>query len=113
MPKKTNENKPKLYRQGDVLVVRVDYIPDDVTPVKREDGDVVLAHGEITGHRHRIPSRHASLYRSETDALYMKVTAPVALLHEEHTTVKIPPGSYRITLHHEYQPAELPRQVVD
>lgn len=102
-----------MFRQGDVLIVRVDSIPGDVTPVKREDGNIVLAHGEVTGHRHRIPSRHANLYRTEMDARYMRVTAPVQLRHEEHTTVKIPPGDYRISLHTEYVPGELPRTVAD
>lgn len=109
------KNHPKIYRQGDVLIAAIDSIPADVTPIKRSTRGVVLAEGEITGHAHRIPSRSASLYRSESDARYMRVTgsAPVALNHEEHSTVKIPPGNYRVTIHTEYVPGELPRQVAD
>lgn len=106
-------NKPIMYRQGDVLIVAVDSIPSDAIHIKHTSRGVVLAEGEVTGHAHRIPSRHARLYRTETDARYMRVTAPVQLKHEEHTTVKIPPGNYRVTIHHEYQPAELPRAVAD
>lgn len=104
-----------MFRQGDVLIVAVDEMPADAKPVGRTKRGIVLAEGEVTGHAHRIPSRHASLYRSENDARYLRVMgpAPVALLHEEHTTVIIPPGNYRITIHHEYQPAELPRVVAD
>lgn len=104
----------KMYRQGDVLIVRVDSCPAEATPIKREmNEDVILAHGEVTGHAHRICSRHATMYRTESDARYMRVTAPVALTHEEHTTIDIPAGNYRVTIHTEYVPGELPRQVVD
>lgn len=106
----------KMYRQGDVLIIDVDAIPADVTEIQRDpERGVVLAEGEVTGHAHRIPSRHASLYKSEGDARFVRVMgpAPVALQHEEHTAVEIPPGSYRITIHAEYQPGELPRQVAD
>jgi hypothetical protein len=104
-----------MYRQGDVLIVTVDAVPSGITEVPRSKRGVVLAEGEVTGHAHRIPSRHASLYRSENDARYLRVMgpAPVALNHEEHTTVKIPPGDYRVTIHAEYVPNELPRQVAD
>lgn len=104
-----------MYRQGDVLIVAVDSIPDDATALARTKRGVVLAEGEVTGHAHRIPSRHASLYRTETDARYLRVMgpAPVALRHEEHQTVELPPGNYRVSIHREYQPGELPRQVQD
>ena len=37
-----------MYRQGDVLIVPVESIPEELDPVDREDGRVVLAHGEVT-----------------------------------------------------------------
>ena len=106
--------KTKIYRQGDVLIVAVESMPKGAL-VKREDGSVVLAHGEVTGHSHRIPSRHAKLYRTEEDARFLRVegSAPVALLHEEHAPVNLPPGNYRVIIHAEYQPSALPRQVAD
>jgi hypothetical protein len=106
---------PKMYRQGDVLIVAVDEIPADVELVKRTKRGVVLAEGEVTGHAHRIPSRSASLYRSESDARFMRVMgpAPVKLEHEEHTAIEIPPGNYRVSIHAEYVPGELPRTVQD
>jgi hypothetical protein len=105
----------KMYRQGDVLIVAVDSIPKGAVEVPRSKRGVVLAEGEVTGHAHRIPSRSASLYRTEDDARFVRVMgpAPVALKHEEHTAIAIPPGNYRVTIHAEYQPGELPRQVAD
>jgi hypothetical protein len=109
-----------MYRQGDVLIVRVDSIPTDAKPLARTKRGVVLAEGEVTGHAHRIPSRHATLYRTETDARYLRVGGtsggkrePVALQHEEHRAVELPPGNYRVSIHREYQPGALPRQVAD
>lgn len=102
-----------LLRQGDVLIVPVKEIPSGVTEVARENDNVVLAHGEVTGHSHRIPSRAAKLFKTESDQRFMRVTAPVALLHEEHTKVTIPPGSYKIRIHKEYAPGELAREVQD
>lgn len=113
--KKTTSPAPKLYRQGDVLIAQVDAIPPGAVEIPRTKRGVVLAEGEVTGHAHRIPSRHATLYRTEENARYMRVMgpAPVALNHEEHTTVPIPPGNYQVIIHHEYSPAELVRQVAD
>lgn len=107
---KTKKNSAlKIWRQGDVLIAAVDSIPTNTTEVPRTDRGVVLAEGEVTGHAHRIPSRHATLMRTESDARYMRVTAPVALLHEEHTTVDLPIGNYRVSIHHEYQPDAIRR----
>lgn len=105
------KKKPLMYRQGDVLIVAVDAIPNNATEVPRTDRGVVLAEGEVTGHAHRIPSRSAMLYRTENDARYLRVEGTsggkreaVSLQHEEHSPVTLPPGNYRISLHREYQP---------
>jgi len=107
--------KSKIYRQGDVLIIAVDTAPTTVTLVPRSERGVVLAEGEVTGHAHRIPSRQAQLFRDENDVRYLRVggTAPVALQHEEHAPVQLPPGNYRIQIHTEYVPGELPRTVAD
>ncbi len=112
---KAKKQPMKIYRQGDVLICAVSSVPANLEQITRTKRGVVLAEGEVTGHAHRVPSRHASLYRSESDARYLRVMgpAPVALNHEEHSTVKIPPGDYRITIHAEYVPGELPRNVED
>lgn len=101
---KNKSNGSKMYRQGDVLIVAVDDVPTGVEEVARGKRGVVLAEGEVTGHAHRIPNRAATLYRTELDARYLRVTAPVLLKHEEHTAVEIPPGNYRVSIHHEYRP---------
>jgi hypothetical protein len=88
--------RPRMYRQGDVLVLAVDVIPRRAKPVDRDRGLVVLAYGEATGHAHAIADRGAALLRHR-DRQYLRVTAVggVTLTHEEHDTLVVPPGDYR------------------
>jgi len=135
---KTKTKIPKLYRQGDVLLERIADrdVPANLTLIPRTDRGVVLQEGEVTGHAHRITSRHAHLYRSETDARYLRVMGPapvaktvatpagevtvleaapggVALEHEEHDTIAFALGWHHVTIHAEYEPGKIVRQVVD
>jgi len=99
-----------LIRQGDVLIIPVATIPKNTRKVKRDRGRVVLAYGEVTGHAHAIVHPDVTLVSAgEADELrmWMQVTAPepVELLHEEHDTLLVPPGSYEIRRQREYAPA--------
>ena len=106
------------FRQGDVLIERVEN-PALGKRVRRDKGRVVLAYGEVTGHAHTIAERGAELYdtQEETESLevrFLRVLADggVALSHEEHATITIPQGDYRITRQREYTPEAI-RNVAD
>lgn len=104
-----------IARQGDVLIVGVKSIPKNVEPVAREQGRVILAHGEATGHAHAIKDKRAALFRDpKLAAVFMHVSgdAPVALEHDEHSEIMVPPGSYRVIRQREYQPNAI-RTVAD
>lgn len=104
-----------MYRQGDVLIVPVKALPKNLEPVDREQGRVVLAHGEVTGHAHAIKDQKAALFRDpKLAAIFMNVSAdgPVALEHEEHATIHIPPGNYQVIRQREYSPEAI-RNVAD
>jgi hypothetical protein len=105
--------RPAMYRQGDVLVVAFEGIPRRAKSVDRDRGRVVLAYGEATGHAHAIADPGAALLQHE-DELYLRVTAAggVGLRHEEHDTIVVPPGSYRVVRQREYAP-EAPHVVAD
>ena len=107
---KENTTMTKMLRQGDVLLIPIRDIPTS-TKVTRDKRGVILAEGEVTGHFHGIKSRSATLYRTEMDERFLRVMgpAPVALAHQEHTTVKIPMGNYQVIIHHEYQPEAIRR----
>jgi len=104
-----------MYRQGDVLIIPIVAIPKGVEAVKREDGRVVLAHGEVTGHVHAIKNKRAALFRDpKLAAIFMHVSgdAPVDLEHDEHSTITIPPGDYQVIRQVEYTPEAI-RNVAD
>lgn len=113
----------RVYRQGDVLLVAIDHVPDGLTQLKRECGKTVLAHGEATGHHHAIADERAELLAPDGSAfvtvdeaaeLYLLVhgTDTVDLVHQEHATIPIAPGAYRVVRQREYQPEQI-RRVAD
>lgn len=103
-------------RQGDVLLVPVDDVPETARPVARAAGRVILAEGEATGHAHAIRSSGATLLETGEER-YLRVGGPVTLDHEEHAPITVVPGTYRVVIQREYVPAEIApslfRRVVD
>lgn len=100
---------PKLYRQGDVLVEEIQTLPDGLTPIK---GEVILAYGEQTGHCHRITNRVAKFFENATGERFLSLSKQCDLKHEEHATIPLPPGKYRIQIQREYSPEAI-RNVAD
>jgi hypothetical protein len=110
------------FRQGDVLLLAIDPhdLPRSARPEPRAGGRVVLAEGEATGHAHAIRSAAATLLRDGggTEApRFLRATAPVDLVHEEHATIALPAGAYRMVIQREYVPPDVSaiafRRVVD
>ena len=103
-------------QQGDVLFQQVSSIPDEAQRLPNE-GQVIVARGEATGHNHVIRSDRASLWeltRNGVTALYLEVQAPVTVVHEEHKPLPIPPGIYRVGRVKEYDYfAEMERELED
>ena len=60
VPPESRPSSAAMVRQGDVLLVPVDAIPEAAKPVARDHGRVVLAYGEATGHAHAISSAAAT-----------------------------------------------------
>ena len=106
-----------LYRQGDVLLIAIDSIPADAAPCASK-GDVILAYGEVTGHAHRLaegsvkPYAKGGLWSADAERFIAVMEAGANLTHEEHSTIALPPGNYRIVQQREYHPQEI-RRVAD
>ena len=102
-----------LIRQGDVLLIPTSP-PTNHTPVKRDQGRVILAYGEATGHAHAIHHPNCDLVTTDAaDELFLLVYGDdVDLVHQEHSTLTITPGSYRVVRQREYTP-EAPVWVAD
>jgi hypothetical protein len=92
------------YRHGDVLIEQVGSLPRS----REKLPHTILAHGEVTGHCHRIrESDDADLY-STSEGLFLHVRGPsVSLVHEEHDTITLTTGYYRVWRQREYSPEEV------
>lgn len=99
----------KIYRQGDVLLIETGEIPAEAADVTPEDR-IVLAYGEVTGHAHAIHSGAKLL--SFSAERFLQVAAECLLQHEEHSTIEIPAGNYKVIQQREYSPEAI-RNVAD
>jgi hypothetical protein len=120
--KSKNKNQ---FRQGDVLIERVDELPPGRSA--KENGRAILAHGEVTGHAHEIEDaatatmvKPESAFRVDGDLsdskpmtrLGMGLRKKTAVKHQEHGRIALPAGKYRVTRQREYTPESI-RNVAD
>jgi hypothetical protein len=98
--------KKKMFRQGDVLLVKID---ERDLPMDLKEKDMVLAYGEVTGHKHQFleePEQIVEVLENEGKQ-YVKVKSDKAVLrHEEHAPVSVPKGDYKVILQREYDPIQ-------
>jgi hypothetical protein len=96
-----------MFRQGDVLIVAVREVPEDLLPVPRDRrGRMVLARGEATGHAHVVGGPGLALLaeRDAPESMWMDVPAHGRVTHEEHGPISLPAGRYRVVRQREYIP---------
>lgn len=110
-----------MFRQGDVLLIPIDELPKhSLQEVEKDNGRVVLAYGEATGHAHALePHFHASLFEP-AGAVYPIGMRPVGwlvvdddeaqLTHEEHAPITLARGAYKVV---RQRTAEFDGQLVD
>jgi len=102
-----------MYRQGDVWLRKIDVV--DLSAAKEvspEDGRIILARGEMTGHHHSLSSRVAALYVLATGMRVLNVIRQANLMHQEHGEISLSPGQYEVGRQREYDPTEV-RHVQD
>ncbi len=107
----------QIYRQGDVAIIPVARLPRVRTPVAREGGRIVLAHGEATGHAHALVDDQAGFFEAPATTKrparrYLRLVKGARLFHEEHAPIELPPGQYEVRRQREYSPEEI-RTVAD
>jgi len=99
-------------QHGDVLLKPVERLPKGVIQHKN-NGRLVVAEGEATGHAHVITDLGAVLWELKGD-LYLEVAEIVTITHEEHKPLEIPEGIYQIGRVQEYDYfQEMARRVID
>lgn len=108
--------KPFEMRQGDVLLVRVEALPEGLTDITPKKGRVVLQHGEATGHAHAFYDRGVQVFARDAKAVrpeYLRVVKTAYLKHEEHSPATLPPGLYQLPTQVEHTDDDEPRVVED
>ena len=105
-----------MYRQGDILIFPANELPDNLVKVQRTKRGIVLAEGEATGHAHCILNRDVELFRqADMDEMadrFLRVESEAQLVHDEHDTLTIPAGLWRVRHQREYAP-QAPVYVAD
>lgn len=99
------------YRQGDVLLMQVSELPVEAQEETPSD-KIVLAYGEATGHTHSVRTEDAKLYRINEDS-YLVVETRANLVHEEHDSIPLPAGVYKVIRQREYSPRSATNYVID
>lgn len=93
--------------QGDLNIFECHEIPGNLVESKADQH--VLAHSE-TGHNHVIDANCARVFNDPDNEFvsYLEVKKTADIVHlrsfDTHTTIRIPPGTYRITRQREYTP---------
>jgi len=93
------------YRHGDVMIEKIGKLPEGKC---KKLPHTILAHGEVTGHSHRVKETDDAQLYETTDALALEVKADhVTIVHEEHGDIELPQGLYRVWRQREYSPTEI------
>lgn len=107
------KTKLKTYRQGDVLIEQIAELPNNLQLQKPENGRIILAHGEATGHHHSLAVDTADWWKEEkTGEQYLTVKEKTAVEHQEHAAITLQPSNYRVRRQREYTPEAI-RNVAD
>lgn len=100
----------KVAAQGDMMLIRIDQLPDDAKPEAAVNGRFVLTHSE-TGHDHVVMERPTVKFFSAMDEFrsYLIVEEEPAVLEhlrptDTHEPLEIKPGIYEVRRQREYSP---------
>jgi hypothetical protein len=85
-----------LYRQGDVLIQRVEEVPEYAEAATPDHGRIVLAYGEVTGHAHAILEKEIEAFEDQGTLYLVVPEAGARVSHEEHAPIQLPQGTYRV-----------------
>ena len=119
--------KQAQVRQGDVFVTPTDDRPSADAKQVMDEGRVILAYGEVTGHFHEVIAAEpvsteaddieaalppSMLFEEPNGDRFLLVNRPCLLRHDEHGPLTLAPGNYRVIRQREYSPEEI-RNVAD
>lgn len=106
-------------RQGDVILIPTAQTPTAKAKRVTDNGRVILAYGEVTGHAHEVigvdnadavPAME--LFEEPDGTRLLVIHRPAEVRHEEHGRIPLDAGGYEVRRQSEYSP-EMIRQVAD
>lgn len=114
------KNQRQVVRQGDVLLVPTTKQPNAEAKRVIDNGRVILAYGEVTGHAHQVipatenadPVPAMELFEEPDGTRILVVNRDAILRHEEHDKIALAPGGYEVIRQREYAPDAI-RNVAD
>jgi hypothetical protein len=99
----------KIYRQGDIVLQRIDKLPDDVDFI----GFEVRIKGE-TGHEHVLAGKTYSTQVAVADRPrvrdFIVLDTDQVMTHDEHPSLDVPAGVYSVHRVRAYDPEEEAKQ---
>ena len=109
MAKKSQQSiaTPLMHRQGDLLIVKCDALPDGLKP---RTSNVILE-GEVTGHSHRLTK--GRILEDAQGRFFLEVLAASQIVHQEHHTITLEPGYWEVVRQREYVAPNISKMVVD
>lgn len=95
--------------QGDLLLRKIDAIPDGFTAAKPCGGRHIVAHSE-TGHHHFLNAKGVEYFTGADPMIaYLRCSSPTELLHDRphdtHAPIALEVGNYELRRQREYTPA--------
>lgn len=101
----------RQYRQGDFLFVESrKEISTEAQPEKRIGKRLIVGLGEATGHHHAIAEKDAEIVATP-EIRWLKAPSGANVVHEEHRTIELPSGTYRIVQQRVYHAGKVQRVV--
>lgn len=91
----------QTYRHGDLFFSSIKKIEGEEI---KHDGKFVLAYGEHSGHKHVITATKGTvrIFKDLTGQYCIDVSDEAEMTHEEHKTITIKKGTYKINNEREY-----------
>ena len=97
-------------RQGDILFVREAALPNGK---RRLVKGRAIVRGAATGHTHRLRASKGAQLVEAAGVLFVRATGRAHVDHEEHDSIALPKGVYRVVRQAEFDPTTMQRTVAD
>ena len=95
-----------IYRQGDIIIKGIEKLPENLSLVGLVSNEIgfVLREGKYTGHKHLLVADRGTMeiMKDKNGKFYLKFSNFVDLVHEDHKTITIFPGTYEVSNEREF-----------